>query len=320
MIPLLGTPGVPYFSGANVSDFYTRYEAMAADYSLNTRDTLSCLPRYCELMIGDHICTMEEWINSDWDALKEALLEEYRKENSYQQKMSRKYLEALKNKGCKTVDELRVYCRQYHSISAYLVEKGTLEKYIQAVWFLEGLPDAIRTKVIRKHGVDLEKPDMLKFKTFLKSVTSYYTAEQTAQEFSRTTGDGEVDLDDLVDHFQQQPHPTKAERLAPPVIPQPMVPTVVSASVKPVVKSPEEPEWLPSFIESFGMMALLVRTIGEAVQGLAHARVGDVHIGASQPPAQSPLNMSGGFRPPALSGIQGVRFEGCIFCHAADHW
>ncbi len=52
---------------------------------------------------------MEEWINSDWDALKEALLEEYHKEDSYQQKMSHKYLEALKNKGCKMVDELRVY-------------------------------------------------------------------------------------------------------------------------------------------------------------------------------------------------------------------
>ncbi len=103
---------------------------MAADYSLNTRDTLSCLPRYCELMISDHIRTIEEWINSDWDALKEALLEEYRKENSYQQKISCKYLEALKNKGCKTVDKLRVYCHQYHSISAYLMEKGTLEKYI----------------------------------------------------------------------------------------------------------------------------------------------------------------------------------------------
>ncbi len=99
------------------------------------------------------------------------------------------------------------------------MEKGTLKKYIQAVWFLEGLPDAIRTKVICKHGIDLEKPDMLKFKTFLKSVTSYYAAKQTAQEFSRTTGDGEVNLDDLVDHFQQRPHPTKVERLAPPVIP-----------------------------------------------------------------------------------------------------
>ncbi len=176
---------------------------MATDYSLNTGDTLSRLPRYCELMIGDHIRTIEKWINSDWDTLKEALLEEYRKEDSYQQKMSRKYLEALKNKGCKMVDELRVYCCQYYSISVYLVEKGTLEKYIQVVWFLEGLPDAIRIKVIRKHGVDLKKLDMLKFKTFLKSVTSYYAAEQTAQEFSRTTGDGEVNLDDLVDHFQQ---------------------------------------------------------------------------------------------------------------------
>ncbi len=82
------------------------------------------------------------------------------------------------------------------------MEKGTLEKYIQAVWFLEGLLDAIRTKIIHKHGVDLKKLDTLKFKTFLKSVTSYYATEQTTQEFSRTTGNGEVNLDNLVDHFQ----------------------------------------------------------------------------------------------------------------------
>ncbi len=106
---------------------------------------------------------------------------------------------------------------------------------------------------------------MLKFKTFLMSVTSYYAAEQTTQEFSRTTGNGEVNLDDLIDYFQQQPHPTKVEWLAPPVIPQPMVPTVISASVKPVVKSLEEPEWLPSFVESFGVMALSVQMIEEAV-------------------------------------------------------
>ncbi len=91
------------------------------------------------------------------------------------------------------------------------MEKGTLEKYIQVVQFFEGLPDAIRTKVIYKYGVDLKKPDTLKFKTFLKSVTSYYTVEQTIQEFLRITGDGEINLDDLVDHFQQWPHLTKAE-------------------------------------------------------------------------------------------------------------
>ncbi len=60
MMPLLGTPGIPYFSGVNILDFYTWYEAMAADYSLNTRDTLSRLPRYCELTIGNHIRMIEE--------------------------------------------------------------------------------------------------------------------------------------------------------------------------------------------------------------------------------------------------------------------
>ncbi len=53
----------------------------------------------------------------------------------------------------------------------------------------------------------------------------------------------------------------------------------ISANGKPVAKALEEPKWLPSFVEFFGMMALSVRMIGEAVQGLAYAQVGDVHIG-----------------------------------------
>ncbi len=69
----------------------------------------------------------------------------------------------------------------------------------------------IRTKVIHKHGVDLKKLDTLKFKTFLKSITSYYAVEQTTQEFSRTTRDEEVDLDNLVNYFQQWLYPMKVE-------------------------------------------------------------------------------------------------------------
>ncbi len=73
------------------------------------------------------------------------------------------------------------------------------------------MPDVIRIKVIHKYSVNLEKLDTLKFKTFLKSVTFYYIAEQTTQEFLRTTSDREVNLNDLVDYFQQWPHSIKAE-------------------------------------------------------------------------------------------------------------
>ncbi len=82
-MPLLRTLSILYFSGINISDFYMHYKAIATDYSLNTRDTLSRLPWYCELTIGNHIYMIEEWINSNWEALKEALLEEYQKEDSY---------------------------------------------------------------------------------------------------------------------------------------------------------------------------------------------------------------------------------------------
>ena len=81
--PLPGTPGVPHFNRAEISEFLQRYEEMVEDYQLGIPEALKRLPRYCEPAIGEHIRTMVQWLERDWQDLKGALAMEYRNGDSY---------------------------------------------------------------------------------------------------------------------------------------------------------------------------------------------------------------------------------------------
>ena len=160
-MPFPGMPGVPYFDGTNITDFLTLFEVLFSDHGLTEEEGLRRLPSYCKFLTGGYIRTTEEWISSNWGALKEALLDEYRYEDDYQQKTSLRYLEALKDRGCTTTDSVQLYHRQYYAISTCLAEKGMLDGYTRAVWFLQGLPVDIRARIIHKHSVSLERPSTL---------------------------------------------------------------------------------------------------------------------------------------------------------------
>ena len=66
-----------------------------------------------------------------------------------------------------------------------LAEKGMLDGYTQAFWFLQGLPVDIRARIIHKHSISLEKPSMLQFDIFYKAVKSYCVTERMIKEFSK---------------------------------------------------------------------------------------------------------------------------------------
>jgi hypothetical protein len=63
------------------------------------------------------------------------------------------------------------------SVSIYLIKEGLLSKYKQGTWFLEGLPVDIQTKIIRKKGVHLKKPETINFKAFYQVVKDTYIAK-----------------------------------------------------------------------------------------------------------------------------------------------
>ena len=81
--PLPGTPGVLHFNRAEISEFLQRYKEIVEDYQLRILEALKRLPRYCEPAIGEHIHTIVQWLDRDWQDLKGALAMEYCNGNSY---------------------------------------------------------------------------------------------------------------------------------------------------------------------------------------------------------------------------------------------
>jgi len=206
---------MPFFTGLNITEFLERYEIQCTEYAVYGNAVVEKLPQYCELTIRMYIRTIPEWRIRDWDGLKVVLLEEYRQDDSYQQMMTLGFLEALRDKGCTAGTTVRIYCRQFDHISTTLVDKGLLNTYSQSVWFLKGLPAAVREKVVRKHGINLDKPETLQFRALLRSVQSQYTAERTNELLAERTGMKET-WSEIVDQIQTKTPVIKEDRLAPP--------------------------------------------------------------------------------------------------------
>ena len=166
---------------------------------------------------------------------------------------SRRYLESLKSKPRTESDDIRQYIRQYTAISEVLVKKKQLEDYTRGVWFLNGLPGAIRGKVIRKNKVDIDKPETIVFKELAKTATDIYTSERTVREFSDTTERAEG-MSDLVDRLGMNAATRDSAKFtarpAPPVVPQ--------------NNSVEE------LTDLFGSLALMVKTAAQ--EGVSQAQ------------------------------------------------
>ena len=147
-MPYPGAPGAPYFSGSNVTEFLHRFKLMCEDYQVADKGMFEKLPWYCEKTIGDYVKSLPEWIAGDGAALFKTMRKDYQKYDIDQQVNSRKFLETFKSKARTEKDDLKQYCRQFHTVSHTLVERGQLETYTRAMWFIQGLPQRLREKVV----------------------------------------------------------------------------------------------------------------------------------------------------------------------------
>jgi hypothetical protein len=147
------------------------------------------------------------------------LLEEFRESDTYQQLYSRRFLETLKSKPRNNGDDLRHYVRQFVSVSSVLKTRGLIEEYTRGEWFLSGLPEAIRGKVIRRCNINRNRPDTLDFNAMAKATLDIWEANKTVMEFSAVDKDRAEGLSDLVDHFESSTAamPRRA-KLDPPVV------------------------------------------------------------------------------------------------------
>ena len=96
-LPLPGSQGAPFFDGNHVTEFLNQFEDMCIDYNVSQKDMLTKLPRYCSHTIQLTILSLPEWIDSEWEKLKTAMLSEYKSYDAQQKMFTRQFLEAYKS-------------------------------------------------------------------------------------------------------------------------------------------------------------------------------------------------------------------------------
>ena len=188
-MPPPGAPGAPCFRGKNVTQFLEVLENMYLDYRV-TDEAAKCkkLAGYCEPQIARYVRAMEDYELKNWEALKASLLLEYEREDVDQQMQTRAFLEAYKNQKRGETHDLRGLCRYFTLVSNALVKRGELDEYTQSMYFLESLPEKVRSRTLRATKVDPKKPATMKYKELLKTVQAMAMNAETEALFKNSSG------------------------------------------------------------------------------------------------------------------------------------
>src|SRR5947209_5680284 len=59
-------------------------------------------------------------------------------------------------------DDLRTYAEQFQNVSGALVSQNQLDKFTEALWFLQGLPRDVAEHVRKKAKISKESPETMK--------------------------------------------------------------------------------------------------------------------------------------------------------------
>ena len=81
----------------------------------------------------------------------------------------RSFLKKFKNKVRKN-NQIRIYNRQFRSISIKLIKWEQLNIYTQCSWYLQRLSDSYRIKLIRKHNFNFSDSNIMIFELVYKIV------------------------------------------------------------------------------------------------------------------------------------------------------
>ncbi|CAL3968139.1 unnamed protein product [Diplocarpon coronariae] len=190
--PLPGSPGAPYFTGANITDFLEQYEETCYDFGIGYDEMINRLPRYCDQ-------TSKDIIRDTLAFLKEFVLV------------------------TRTPKELKNYCRTFTRVSNTLINQKILSEVERGRLFLLGLPTGLRNKIIKHFKVDERDPvtyaQFEDFSTFaLKADLSERTIEAMEKE-KEPTSSFTKDLKSLVQEHSKALEVTEEAKRNPVVIP-----------------------------------------------------------------------------------------------------
>lgn len=201
----------------------TDNENMCDEYSVAEAKKLRRLPRYCEMLVGQTIMSLDSYVAKDWTALLKELKKEYKSGDSLQQLYSRTFLEQYKNTTRTAKDDVRGYCRKFASIAKTLVAAGKLDRYTQVQWFMQGLPRSVCEELFFRKGLDFGSDTLQDFGVVVKKTMLHIENERRFSEIlkvDKQTNDRYTALAEQFDKKLQPPSIAEMhEALQPPVIP-----------------------------------------------------------------------------------------------------
>ena len=89
--------------------------------------------------------------------------EEYR-DQDYDQQRYNVYWLIIYHMADRESRNLSEYIYEYHQVSSVLWIEGKITKYIQGLWFLEGLPRDIQQQALKELKLDVQDDQIIKYK------------------------------------------------------------------------------------------------------------------------------------------------------------
>ena len=203
-MPAPGTPGAPHFDGTNISDFLELWQDVCIDHGYTEEEGVRRISRYCSPIIRLSVEALDDWINRKWEPLKATLLKEYISQDVKQQALSRQYLEQYKEATTDGKDNLKAYISQFSGIANTLIGKRALDSYTATDWFLKGIPQGARQKIIKKAHLDFYRPETYNFEKVVKEAKRYQEDQESAKMFEASKGKQEF-MQILVDQRSSSP-------------------------------------------------------------------------------------------------------------------
>jgi len=208
---LLETSKVLYFEEKNMTDFLERYEDFCDDYKLNQINWFCKLSKYCNKIIDDSIKTMIEYIDFNWQELKKMMKKKYKKNDTDQQLNSWIFLKIFKNKSYIMKNDLKLYSRQYKSISHSLIKCKQMNEYIRCCWFVKSLSFILSEKIIWKCALNSEDLSFMNFKkvndviviycNFVKALLKFLIMIKNFDDFSKLMNKYQIKWSTISDKF-----------------------------------------------------------------------------------------------------------------------
>ena len=206
--PEPGTPGAPYFSGSDITDFLSRFQRLGKKHGITEGELIEMLPDYCERGKRSRIRAQAAYAKRDWEELKTQLSSAFQAQDSHQHLYSRRFLKEYRKIERGEDDDLEAYSAMFKNMLDNLKLRKLMSEVERTELFLEGLPERTKAKVMKKLSVDPESPDTMKFDAICALVT------KEAQEAKRRNMvGGLVNKEAVRELIQQQEVPLESDHI-----------------------------------------------------------------------------------------------------------